>query len=312
MRLTAGEIVTSAGVRIARAFCHVRSDDVAELPVDQLEETLTVAAMEAATALDTDATILWANRTHLSESETSLDGWIMHPDRAETLPIPTADRARALVGWGNNTVFRSSEWSVAEIDAYVFGLTDAQALWARLERLSNAVHDDLMALIASSRNPRTKGSYLDSARRFRVDLAFQNAMYDELITGIQGPRRLVAEGVLTSWGYETAFERVDSRICDVEGIAHNHSELLRRRYQVGVEVLLYGLGGLTIVQTALDFVGTAYSNMEDSPGGDVPAISVLDALRHGSVDGFLAVVMGITLIAIAYLIHAGRRGISGG
>lgn len=301
------DVVELAGVRVVRIRCGV--EEAARIPVADLENLLTRLGAEVAADLCDGAKIFWVSRTALVEEGEAPVGWAMHPDDDVQIPHPTRGSAGIVLGWGNCTILDQMSWSDAQMAEIVAGLTDAQILWVRLDCLSKNVRNKLVEQVRSNTvRRRTTGSYLPALRRYRIDLALQNALYDDFVTSMQGLRRSVADAMLRSWRYEATLDRVASRVEDFERISRANGEVLRRRYQMGVELVLYALGGLAIIQTALDFIATAYSNAEVVPGEE-RWFSMLHWIRTGHVDLGIALVTALTLIVMGLLVHAGRRGI---
>ncbi|MBV7296020.1 hypothetical protein KRX51_08865 [Corynebacterium sp. TAE3-ERU12] len=254
------------------------------------------------------AEILWTNRTAILGDGEAIEGWSMDPAGDRELPSAQEESCKTTVGWGNNTIDQCPSWSGEYTREIAKGITDAQILWTRLMKLNDKLRSEFSTIEESQRSKRKDKPVIAILKEDRTELAILNLIYDDLVTKTQGIRRLAAENCLNSWQYHDYLERVKVRISDFDEISRANSEIIRRKYQSGVETILAVLGSLAIVQTAVDLIGAAYSETGRVAGGEWPSFSVLNLLRAANIDLLVILALVLYIIVFMYFSRANRKG----
>ncbi len=277
------------------------------------EDRLTHMLLDIADAFDTTGAPLWVNRTALLDDDGTLPPEWMDGEPTEVRAGTTA----LALGWGNNT---ATGWPTGPMgdpnvpgDRHVLawqvirGLVDAQVLWCELEELSE-VSAVVVTDLSASGTPRERSRiFRELVRRneaLNVDLARHHLAYDDLLLGLQGPRRATAEGSLRAWGYTGVQQRIVRRLTEIR---HNVDDLRterERRYQRIVEGVLTVLSILTLVDLLLSILTVAITGTGTVPGAGSP-LGIFDALRH--LDGDVYLMFGLFASAMVLLALAIAR-----
>ncbi|GAA3669546.1 hypothetical protein GCM10023081_04980 [Arthrobacter ginkgonis] len=280
--------------------------------VAAMESRLTDLAVETLGGSGIDpAAILWVGRYALVDSADQIPaGW--YSENAQQAVLPPDGPAGASRGdcvltasWGNGSVAGWGMLSEDQRRQTLDGLVDAQIIWAELDRIG----DDsalVTAELVSAQPSRMRRRELVTARRRIHTLAnaalLHEVAFDESLMGFQGLRRTTTAAALEAWGYQTMAERVHARIGKLEDLAARLHERLEGRYQSLVEVVLFGLGLLTIVDIVLSVISTAYSGSvtafpDEGSAGFFAAVrnSNMDLMMGGSAALILVTVLALTL-----------------
>ena len=257
---------------------------------------------------------LWVGRYALVDSPEQVPAdWYSENARQAVLPHDGPAGAGLpdcilTASWGNGSV---AGWGMLAEDQRrqtLDGLVDAQVIWAELDRIGD---DSALVTteLVSAQPSRMRRRELVSARRKIHSLAnaalLHEVAFDESLMGFQGLRRTTTAAALEAWGYQPMAERVHARIGKLEDLAVRLHERLEGRYQSLVEVVLFGLGLLTIVDIVLSVISTAYSGSVAAFPGE-GSVGFFAAVRGSDMD----VLMGgsAVLVLVTVLVLALRRG----
>ena len=282
---------------------------------------------------------IWVNRTLLVQRGEQLrEDWLMPGHDPIDIPLPDegallaeasaginssdmradvelmeADsfRSKFRVGWGNNVIenadcLRSGE--VGELDAFIQGMLDAQAVWLILDKLNFSTKNQLIdfsTIDTADKKPKTE--YLKLARNSYITLAALRVFYSEIKTSLKGLRKEVAGAILAAWGYDDQFQLLEQRVTDIENVASANSQLKARKFQKGTAIATGLLSGLVILQTAIDLISLAFSGRSGYRGVEVTPISLLSLVERTGADIVIAISLGLTFMASTIMIKNAER-----
>lgn len=269
-----------------------------DLKVCEIEEMLT-ATVESICLDARGKYPLWVSRTVVGDGP---PGWLDH----SAVEFREGDATFSL-GWGNNAV---SVRLMQDSDAWenaVRGLVDAQALYCHLDATSTETGQALLKLSSAGEdNDAADTAILTAARMSRQLIVFDLAA-DEVLTHLQGLRRLCAESHLRVWKADALRERTRRRVEDLQQLAEEAVRARASRYQRVVEAILFALALTSVLQTALAVIQTAFSGgVSTIPGEDR---GVLQWIRTSNLDlllGMTSILLVITA-AFVYSIQRGHR-----
>ncbi|MBN9224060.1 MAG: hypothetical protein ABS63_10905 [Microbacterium sp. SCN 70-27] len=238
----------------------------------------------------------WAGRIALLEAGSTLGEDWSGRNRVPVTASLGDDDVELCIGWGNSEV---RGWESLPDEAWretVRGLVDAQVLWCEITQIGDAAAGSTDTMLVGD----TRGVHLSRYQATLADLMTENALHniahDEILTNMQGERRLAAQAALGAWGYADVAARVARRLQDLDDVARRRESARSGRYQRLVERVLFILALVTVIDLAFAIVGTSYSGGVSQIPGDGSWLHLFDALREINADVF--VVASIIVIAI--------------
>ncbi|GLJ60982.1 hypothetical protein GCM10017576_11110 [Microbacterium barkeri] len=209
------------------------------------------------------------------------------------------------MGWGNGVIRGWDRLSEPSRYHIVRGIIDAQHIWNDAAAIMTRNDAAFRAVIGAQERPRRKEirRLAREAASIEIDASSHQLLFDDLIQNVQGVRRQSAEVLLRAWRYERFVGRMLDRVRDLAQQIANLQTRAESRYQGAVQATLLVLGFLVVVDTALSFIGTAFSgDVTGVPGGES---GIFAALRDSDADVMLAGALLIT--ALLVLLFARRR-----
>lgn len=219
--------------------------------------------------------------------------WLHDSEAADSAVEVLRHDGDVLAGWGNSIILEPPDAAAPTRLAVRDGTVDAQILWNLLETI-----DGKLQKISLDEGIPLKAALLEleglEEKRLTLHYAF-----DELDSRIQGPRRRVAEALLSTWAFRARLRTVDERFADVRSRLTISSARGKESYQSIVELLLVFIGVLAVSDVFLSAAQLAFSGGVDSVPGDASASRwlILAALREGDVD-FLMIIAGLLSMII--------------
>jgi hypothetical protein len=298
--------VTIAGIRIFSAELAVSGAD--GLDLTELEAAMTTLVESyIAESPECSCPPMWVNRTLVTASAQAPDGWLAHSARQVFGRSGEGDGSHPSLsmGWGNNALVGYVDDSV-DLTGLRYGILIGQALWAQLSAV-DAVSGELISDLAGSRVRLRRGDGISRDLMVSSQLALHGLCRDELATTIQGVPARVAGEMLDAWEYPAYRSRLADRSAEISRILDLRAQLRSRGYQRTVELVLFGIGLLTILSTVLDVVQTGFSGgFKGFPGEDGGSI-VMEVSRKVNLDAALSLTVGVMVILLFAVVHLRRR-----
>lgn len=304
--LSRARLVTIAGIRIFSAELVVSGAD--GLGLTELEAAITnLVEVYIDGSPDCPCPPMWVNRTLVTASAQAPEGWLAHSARqvfGRTGEGGDAHPSLSL-GWGNNALVGYTDDS-ADLSGLRYGILIGQALWVQLSAV-DTVSGELISDLAGSRVSLRRGDGISRDLEVSSQLALHGLCRDELATTIQGVPARVAQEMLEAWEYPAYRSRLADRSAEISRILDLRAQLRSRGYQHTVELVLFGIGLLTILSTVLDVVQTGFSGgVEGFPGEDGDSL-VMEVSRGVNLDAALSLTVGVMVILLLAVIHLRRR-----
>lgn len=282
--------------------------------VAELEKCLSHAGLIWASAMlaDTRETpqFPWVARYALVEGNNELpENWLhsAHSFTEITSESGVADGSKVKVslGWGNGAIIGWRRMDLTAKYRIVEGLIDAQVIWNDLQRILESNEGIFTRLLNPplKRQKRFIRNLHGERSVLEISASKHQLFFDELIQSVQGTRRICAELLLISWGYERSATRMLERVKDTALHVDNLRARSESRYQSAVQIMLIALGFMTIVDTCLALLSTAFSGGTSLiPNGSFGLFSLI---RSIDADAFFG--MTILLTIILTLVFTRRR-----
>lgn len=224
---------------------------------------------------------------------------------AQRIPI-AGGLCEAIVGWGNCSILLPDSASDELWQEISRGLVDAQVMWVDVFDIGQEAGISTDRMLLTNRKRSDVSAFLDRVAEFMKRNAVHNLAYDDLLTGMQGPRREIAEATLDSWGYHGIADRVARRLKDLDDIGRREEARRSAKYQRIVEGTLFALACVTVIELAFSIISTAYSGNVSSVPGDGSFLHFFDAVRATNADVFV-VLAAVVLLTIATLLWRAKR-----
>lgn len=300
---------------VARLDVEVDSDSLLEESLSHLEETLSSLAVDTLASIGFDSSlILWVGRYGLVDALESLpDSWfssgLQRIDLTDTAGATGRPQSDVRVSWGNGAVIGWDSLTPDTQGEVVEGLVDAQHLWASLDSLGTESSEVARSLVRLPESGRSKRKVVHVRRRISsISSAalFHNLAFDETLLTIQGHRREIVDAALKAWGYAATSARIFGRIDQLEDMASGLHQRLENRYQSVVEIVLLGLGLLTLLDFVLSLISTAFSgSVSGYPGENGGFFEVIRASDTGTLT-LLSGLLTVTILLVLTLRRVAR------
>ncbi|MCB1222137.1 hypothetical protein KDL30_15865 [bacterium] len=278
---------------IGSALVEIDPERISSLSVGALETALSRGLAEAFRQAGNDVDLPWVARLAIVvREEEILEDWLRHRSRVRIRAL--ASGAQLYAGWGNSA-FVTQNSSSGDLRRLEAGFVDGQLLWSSLSHLSEDSTRLILELTntnTASAEHRARVSFLSSS------LVIHRLSYDEFVLDVQGDRRETAAGLLDSWGYNTAANRLERRISDIDRVLRQRSEEADKRYKSVVERVLEILGLLTVLDVVIGLLGLAYSGSVETIPGEANPTGLLDTVRALPADGIL--IFGFVVVILLY------------
>ncbi len=247
---------------------------------------------------DTSDKMLWVTRIYVNKNETTrfehLEEWTQHVDlKTRATKVGQASVAFCV---GNSVVLndimhkeRSALMSAMSICTYFYVLHDV------MNRNLKRIFFDL----TSRKSAPT--STISKINKTRGHIEFIENEFTDVLLGLQGMRRLVASNLLETWRYSDLVNSVQRKKLSVGKIIDYSLQEKQGKYARAVEAILAAIGGVAILDFALNLF--SFANSDETPKDEIPGLT--DVAKLLPPDGVLYAIV-IILLSILFLVGKKR------
>ena len=202
----------------------------------------------------TQRDLLWVSRVLYLDSESSDIDWLRYwtqdqLDKEIRVQIGDFDAALRV---GNSVVFgRPNEVGETAISRALLLCNRFYAIAHVLSSNQRLVHVRLLGEEVSAEKTKT----INDAIRSRLDLIHHE--YEDTMLGVQGSRSLAIRTYMSAWGFEKLISTTARRLASVDSLVQAAMQRRSLRYTRLVEATLTMIGGLTLLDFAVNLLNFA-------------------------------------------------------
>ena len=220
------------------------------------------------------AQTLWVNRTAFTFGLTPefksnfLKSWIPLSTSEESIYAEIHKEGTVFLGWGHNTIDRPNEDPLC-LDAWQ-ALLFVQYYYAAFESLNTGLQRYIGASL-STLSKREIRSLSDTLREIHTFASMTAIEFDENILNLQSSRRSMALALSSRYHIESLIGAVSKKQEVLSDLINKLFEKSTRSYQQFVELILFSLGGLALIDLSISMSSYVKSEVGDpsrSPSQD--------------------------------------------